>query len=114
MRKWTLIFLQIYFLLRIDAKICKNSKIVGKNYSKNNFFAKTISILEFSAQNYPCTVGFVTICKSSIFDLFHQLLLLYENFVCSFSGTEKRSEVKFCTPVGLIQGYNRALLNSAW
>ncbi len=38
---------------------------------KTSFFAKTISIFEFSAQNYHCTVGFVTIGKSSIFGLFH-------------------------------------------
>ncbi len=56
-------------------------------------------IFEFSAQNYPYTGGVVTICKSSIFDLFNQFFLLYETVVYSFSATEKRSEVKFCTRV---------------
>ncbi len=63
-------------------------------------------IFEFNAKTYPYSVTFVTICKSSIFDLFHQFLLLCETFMCSISATEKHSEVKFCTGVGLARRYD--------
>ncbi len=48
-------------------------------------------IFAFSTQNYHCAVGFVTICKSSFFDLFHHFLLLYENFMCSFSTMQRNA-----------------------
>ncbi len=54
---------------------------------------KNINLGNNSAQNYPRTVGFVTICKSSIFDLFHQIFAALRNFHVLFLSNGERAEI---------------------
>ncbi len=81
------------------SELIKKSQAKPHSYGKNNFFCQNSFIFEFSAKNYPYMVGFITICKSSFFLMFCQILLLYEIFMRSFSTTEKRREMKFCAGV---------------
>ncbi len=73
---------------------------------KTTFLLRQFQFLHSAHKTTPRQLVSLPFAKFQLLTCFSNFLLLYENFMFSFSATEKRSEVEFCTRVGLGRGYN--------